>query len=146
MVRPFIFPIDAVAIKNAGQPTLPTGTVIFNQLIADTKSMITDGLVQDSLKDTIESKLTELSANRFVEVGSTLPDAQRQAIADDAEALAEAMADNLSFVIVATVFNILGSTATDGNPILSFAMTPLDPVSQVPIPLVAGNGKVPMPV
>ena len=103
MVRPFVFAVDAEAIKNVGQPTLPTGTVIFNQLIADTKSMITNGIVQDSLKDTIESKLTELSAIRFIEVGSTLPDAQRQVIADDAQALAEAMADNLSFTIVATV-------------------------------------------
>lgn len=144
-MRPFIFIADAVSIKATGQPTQPQGALIFNQLISDTRSMIADGAIQDGLKDAIESKMTELSTRRFLEANSALPAGQVVAIQEDAEALAEAIADNLSFAIVATVFNIIG--ATDGaNPIISYANTPLDPVAPAPIPLTSGGNKVPVPV
>ena len=145
-MRPFLFIADATAIKETGQPTTPQGALIFNQLISETKSMITDGSVQDSLKETIEGKMVELSTQRYLEVNSAMPDGQRLTITEDAEALAEAISENLSFAIVATIFNIIGTTSDGVNPIISYANTPLDPVAPAPIPLTSGNNKVPVPV
>ena len=143
-MRPFTYTLDAVSIKESGSPLSPSGSVAFEQLISEAGEMIQNGVGgREGLEGLLAQRLTELARLRFDD--TLIPDAMIEQINDDARVIALSVAESLSFVMVATIINFLGSSA-GAQPLLSFAMTPADPVGQVPVPLVASAASVPLPV
>tara|TARA_R110000824_G_scaffold67640_1_gene175173 strand:+ start:31 stop:471 length:441 start_codon:yes stop_codon:yes gene_type:complete len=146
-MRPFIFSVDAEAIKSGGSPSTLNGELAFNQLIEDAREMIVGGVGdQGSLPDLITEKLITLSTQRHLLIGSDMPEAMKTQLTEDSVALAESIADSVSFAMVATIINFLGSTTLTLDPLLSFSMTPADSEQQVPIPLNASASAIPRPL
>jgi len=148
MPRPFIYTADAESLRETGQPSTPLGLPVFNQLLEQTKTLIESGAGPDrsGLQPLIAQKLNELATARFAARGADVPEGFPVSIEEDAEAIASAISESLSFVILATIFNVVGTVDGQGNPILSYANTPADADSPQPVPLVAGAGKVPFPL
>lgn len=148
-MRPFLFAVDAEAIKTTGSPSTLSGELAFNTLVQEARSMIVDGVGdQESLPEVITEKLKTLAIERYQLIGEgvTLPDAMELQISQDSVALAESIADSVSFAIVATLINFLGSSTLTQDPLLSFSMTPADAEQQVPVPLSASATAIPRPL
>lgn len=149
MPRPFSFtPLESAAIAQAGAPSNPIGQSFFEEMIADTKGLIQNGagLTRSGLQTLIEERMVELATQRFNEQRADMPEGFDTVIREDAGALAEAIADNLSFVVVATVLNMLSKVDAQGLPVISFAMTPADADQDLPVPLVANRVAIPRPI
>ena len=146
MPRPFNYSSDAIQVRSTGTPLTASALPIFELLVNQTRSMIADGAGQQpALKTLIHDKAMMLSTERFEGVGAVIPEAQRLEIEKDSIALADAIAQSLSWTIVATIVNFIGTTS-EGLPIFSFANTVADPEVQTQLPLTAGQNKVPVPV